>query len=158
MFFSRPASIVFASILCMTKTFGLPTLDETKSLTVNGQSIDVVPDDVDTARFYFFPSTINIETKNNAPQFSFYHHGITKADLEGAGATVNITVKPDWVHSFIDSVIAELKKSNPNASLSVIPIEKSYFDIVISNSFVSAKTPAPQPAILLDDFTIKYLT
>ena len=91
-------------------------------------------------------------------RFGFHHWRITRADPKhGVGGNATFTIQPSWNRDLIAKATAALQKIKPQATLSVVPIEKSYFDLIVANSFASDATYV-KPPILLDDMTIKYST
>jgi hypothetical protein len=149
-----------AIALSANLAFALPELDLVKSISIDGKQIQYMPDSADPNAFYFVPDSLEI-SKDSAGnlRFGFQHWGITKKDNEGVGGNFTFTVRPSWDTELVEKATIELrnKLGNQNASLAVVPIEKSYFDVAMTNNFASDATYITPPT-LLDDYTIKYST
>jgi hypothetical protein len=135
----------------------LPELDLQTSVVVDGVTVNFFPDSPNPNLFYFMPTTMELAPDvGGGLKFGFHHWGITKADpLHGVGGNATFTIQPSWDKALIAKATAELRKTKPQAVVSVIPIEKSYWDLVVANSFANDPTYV-KPSLLLDDLTIKY--
>src|ERR1700720_659404 len=111
-----------------TDANALPELDLQTSVVVDGVTVNFVPDSANPNLFYFLPTAMELAPDiGGGVKFGFHHWGITKADpLHGVGGNVTFTIQPSWDKSLIAKATDELRKSKPQAVISVIPIEKSY--------------------------------
>lgn len=144
-------------LTCAEKARALPELDIQQSVVVDGVTVNFMPDSANPDLFYFLPDNMELsKDPSGSFRFGFHHWGITKADpLHGVGGNVTFTIQPSWNKDLIAKATAELKKQKPQAVISVVPIEKSYFDLIVANSFASDASYV-KPALLLDDYTLKY--
>lgn len=134
----------------------LPELDNPRAFLIDGQTLEVVTDSDDANAFYFFPQSIELARDQNGDiRFGLQHWGISARDDQGSGGNLTFTVVPTWNKDLVAKALEQLKAENPNASLAVIPIVKSYFDIIMTSSFATDATYV-KPPILFDDYTIKY--
>lgn len=145
-----------ATLLSNAAAQALPKLDETRSVVVGGKNIDYVGDSENPDLFYYFPTGLALARDDSGGiRFGFQHFGITAEDGQGSGGNLTFTIEPTWDKAAVAAATAEIKKTRPNASLAAIPIEKSYFDIIMTSNFSSDATYVTPPP-LLDDLTIKY--
>lgn len=160
--FARIAALASAllaiSAFTTDKAYALPELDSPRGILVDNVTLDVVRDSDDPNVFYFFPQGLELARDSTGDiRFGFHHWGISRRDDQGSGGNLTFTVVPTWNRDLVAKALAKLKEENPNASLSLVPIAKSYFDIILSSTFASDKTYV-SPHILPDDYTIKHST
>ncbi|MDW9758567.1 hypothetical protein [Sinorhizobium meliloti] len=160
---SKLARLLFASVSCSVlfhsaeRAYALPELDIQKSVVVDGVTVNFVPDSSDPNLYYYRPDNLEL-SKDGAGnlRFGFHHWGITNTEpTRGTGGNITFTIQPSWNRDLIAKATVELKKANPQAILAVIPVEKSYFDVIMANSFVSDATYITPPP-LLGSYEIKY--
>jgi len=149
-------AVSITSLIFPGNVLALPELDLQKSVIVGTKALQYMPDSADPNAFYFLPDDMVLaKDENGNLRFGFQHWGITRADPAGVGGNVVFTIRPSWDAELVAKATQELKKTNPNASLAPVPIAKSYFDVIISNTFASDATYVTPPQ-LLDDYTIKF--
>lgn len=160
MAFSKAATAT-CILLLASKAYALPEIDEPMTLSGGGSTIEVVPDSDDPNKYYIFPTGLEFTRDGDGiPNASFQHWGISKPDQEGSGANITFGVKPVFDIDSRDKVLEVLREANPNISIAQIPIERSYYDVVITDNFVSDPTYIT-PARLIDTYTkdnIKYMS
>ncbi|MFZ7094466.1 hypothetical protein [Primorskyibacter sp. 2E233] len=151
---------VACTALLASQAAALPEIDEPTSLSGGGATIEVVPDSEDPNKFYIFPIGLEFTRDGDGiPNASFQHWGISKPDQEGSGANITFGIKPVFDVETRDKVLEALHQNNPSISIAQIPIERSYYDVVITDNFASDPTYVT-PAQLIDTYTkdnIKYM-
>jgi hypothetical protein len=156
----RIGLLVYATISLFAAAnpcLALPELDSMLSLSVDGKQVQYMRDDTNPNAYYFLPNDLIVMRDDQGLRFGFQHWGITAEDTEGVGGNFAFTVRPSWDEDLMDKAQKELQKSNASATLSAVPIEKSYFDVIMTGNFATDKAYVVPPA-LLDDYTIKYST
>lgn len=150
-------STALATVCIAGPALALPELDTMLSMSLDGKQIQYMRDDTNPNAYYFLPNDLVVVRDAQGLRFGFQHWGITAEDTEGVGGNLSFTVRPSWDADLVDKAQKELQKNNPSATLAVVPIEKSYFDVVMTGNFASDKTYVVPP-MLLDDYAIKYST
>lgn len=148
--------IAAVSLACVQQAVALPQLDEQVSLSAGGFTLDVLPDSENDKQFYMHPIALEfVKDGNGVPQATFHHWGISKPDQEGAGANITFAVRPVFNDEARDAIL----ENRPDISIAKMPIERSYYDVIITDNFASDPTYV-QPAQLIDTYTkenIRYL-
>lgn len=149
---------VAVTITCLvgaSPCLALPELDKMLSVSVDGKQLQYMPDDTNPNAYYFLPDNLEIVKNETGLRFGFQHWGITAEDTQGIGGNFTFTVRPSWDADLVEKALQEIRKANKDASLAVVPIEKSYFDVVMTGNFATDTTYVTPPQ-LLDDYAVKY--
>lgn len=151
----RNTGVLTVAVICVQamSAYALPLIDEPTSLSGGGATIDVVPDSENPDKYYMHPIDIEFtKDEQGVPRATMAHWGISKADQQGAGANITFSIRPVFDDENRKLVEEALRETRPNISISRMPIERSYWDVVMTDNFANDPTYV-QPARLIDSYT-----
>lgn len=143
------STLVSAALTCGQVQANYPIVDGVASLPYP-ELITVYPDDSDPNLYYFVPTSLSFvyEKKTDGslrPRLGVQYWGITGPDVDGAGGNFAFSVQPAIDKAKVDAVVAELKKTKPNARFAYPALVSSRMDLIINGQLVSDRQDKNTP-------------